>query len=78
MADTPLTLRQARLQQRLSIATLARLTGVHRVTIWRYEHGRSHPLPVIQRSLALVLGTASERMAWERRQQGEPHAFPEP
>lgn len=59
------TLKEARQQQRLSMYTLAREAGVHRITIWRAEHGRSAPLPVVRRSLAQALGYRPEQINWQ-------------
>lgn len=60
-----LTLKEARQQQRLSLNTLAASAGVHWVTVWRAEHGRSAPLPVVRRSLAQALGYQPDMINWQ-------------
>lgn len=51
----------------LSLVELAAIAGVHPVSLWRVETGRSHPLPCTRRKIAQALGTSPASILWPER-----------
>jgi transcriptional regulator with XRE-family HTH domain len=64
----PISLAEARVAAALSLADLALEANVSIQTLWRIEHGKTHPLPRVRRAVAKAVGVRSlAHIAWPRR-----------
>lgn len=52
-------LRRARIQSRISVATVSRSVGVDPTTVWRWERNAVRPYPENMEALAAILGSSA-------------------
>lgn len=73
-ADEPLgaRLRRLRIASPHSMAALARLAGVTKPTLWKWETGRSHPRPAALARIAKVLGISEAELLYGRTGSNAP------
>lgn len=55
-------LRQARVQSRISVATICRAVGVDPTTVWRWERDAAKPAPEKLEALAAILGATAAQL----------------
>jgi transcriptional regulator with XRE-family HTH domain len=63
----PVTLAEARHAACLTLAELAEAAQTSVQTLWKIEHGRTHPAPRTRRAVARAVGCAPARILWPRR-----------
>jgi transcriptional regulator with XRE-family HTH domain len=64
----PIPLAEARDAAALTLAELAAAAQCSVHTVWRVEHGKTHPVPRVRRALSRACGLPSPaHIAWPRR-----------